>query len=81
MTKTGKEFSWLDLNATRVIATVIGVFFGLLATGMAFSVIMTGVGVISLAGAGRPAGALLREQTQGRLGPLAEEFERVLRLV
>jgi pimeloyl-ACP methyl ester carboxylesterase len=34
--------------------------------------------VISLAGAGRPAGALLREQTRGRLGPLAEEFEATL---
>ena len=35
--------------------------------------------VISLAGAGRPAGTLLREQTAGRLpGTLAKEFETVL---
>ena len=35
---------------TSVILSFIGVFLGLLATGMAFGIIMTGVGVISLAG-------------------------------
>ncbi|MBU2549941.1 MAG: efflux RND transporter permease subunit [Proteobacteria bacterium] len=33
-----------------VLLSLIGVFFGLLVTGMAFGVIMTGIGVISLAG-------------------------------
>ena len=33
-----------------VLLSLIGVFFGLLATNMAFGVIMTGIGVISLAG-------------------------------
>ncbi len=36
-------------------------------------------GVISLSGAGRPAGALLREQVAGRLpAELADDFERIL---
>lgn len=35
---------------TSVLLSLIGVFFGLLATGTAFGVIMTGIGVISLAG-------------------------------
>jgi CzcA family heavy metal efflux pump len=35
---------------TSVVLSFIGVFLGLLATGMAFGIIMTGVGVISLAG-------------------------------
>lgn len=35
---------------TSVLLSLIGVFTGLLVTGMAFGVIMTGVGVISLAG-------------------------------
>ncbi len=35
---------------TSVILSLIGVFFGLLITGTAFGIIMTGVGVISLAG-------------------------------
>jgi multidrug efflux pump len=35
---------------TSVILSFIGVFFGLLVTGMAFGVIMTGIGAISLAG-------------------------------
>lgn len=35
---------------TSVILSLIGVFFGLLITGTAFGVIMTGIGVISLAG-------------------------------
>jgi multidrug efflux pump len=35
---------------TSVLLSLIGVFFGLLITGTAFGVIMTGVGVISLAG-------------------------------
>lgn len=35
---------------TSVVLSLIGVFFGLMVTGMAFSIIMTGVGVISLAG-------------------------------
>lgn len=38
------------LILTAVILSTIGVFFGLLVTGQAFSVVMTGVGVISLAG-------------------------------
>ena len=35
---------------TSVLLSLIGVFFGLLVTGTAFGIIMTGVGVISLAG-------------------------------
>jgi len=35
---------------TSVILSLIGVFFGLLITGTAFGIIMTGIGVISLAG-------------------------------
>lgn len=35
---------------TSVLLSLIGVFFGLLVTGTAFGVIMTGIGVISLAG-------------------------------
>jgi len=35
---------------TSVLLSLIGVFFGLLITGTAFGVIMTGIGVISLAG-------------------------------
>ncbi len=35
---------------TSVVLSLIGVFFGLLVTGTAFGIIMTGVGVISLAG-------------------------------
>ncbi|MCG6881684.1 MAG: efflux RND transporter permease subunit [Deltaproteobacteria bacterium] len=35
---------------TSVLLSLIGVFFGLLVTNMAFGVIMTGIGVISLAG-------------------------------
>lgn len=35
---------------TSVLLSLIGVFFGLIATGTAFGVIMTGIGVISLAG-------------------------------
>jgi len=35
---------------TSVLLSLIGVFFGLLITGTAFGIIMTGVGVISLAG-------------------------------
>ena len=35
---------------TSVVLSLMGVFFGLLVTGTAFGVIMTGVGVISLAG-------------------------------
>lgn len=35
---------------TSVLLSLIGVFLGLLVTGMAFGIIMTGVGVISLAG-------------------------------
>ena len=35
---------------TSVVLSLIGVFFGLVITGMPFGVIMTGVGVISLAG-------------------------------
>ncbi|MBU1002814.1 MAG: efflux RND transporter permease subunit [Proteobacteria bacterium] len=35
---------------TSVVLSLIGVFIGLLVTGTAFSIIMTGVGVISLAG-------------------------------
>ncbi|MFC1833620.1 efflux RND transporter permease subunit [Thermodesulfobacteriota bacterium] len=35
---------------TSVVLSLIGVFLGLLVTGMAFGIIMTGVGVISLAG-------------------------------
>jgi multidrug efflux pump len=35
---------------TSVILSLIGVFFGLLVTGTAFGIIMTGIGVISLAG-------------------------------
>jgi len=35
---------------TSVVLSLIGVFTGLLVTGMAFGIIMTGVGVISLAG-------------------------------
>ena len=35
---------------TSVLLSLIGVFFGLLVTDMAFGIIMTGVGVISLAG-------------------------------
>jgi multidrug efflux pump len=35
---------------TSVVLSLVGVFFGLLVTGTAFGIIMTGVGVISLAG-------------------------------
>jgi multidrug efflux pump subunit AcrB len=35
---------------TSVLLSLIGVFFGLLVTNMAFGIIMTGIGVISLAG-------------------------------
>jgi len=35
---------------TSVLLSLIGVFFGLLVTGTAFGIIMTGIGVISLAG-------------------------------
>ncbi|MBU2499527.1 MAG: efflux RND transporter permease subunit, partial [Proteobacteria bacterium] len=35
---------------TSVLLSLIGVFFGLLVTGKAFGIIMTGIGVISLAG-------------------------------
>jgi multidrug efflux pump subunit AcrB len=35
---------------TSVLMSLIGVFFGLLVTGTAFGIIMTGIGVISLAG-------------------------------
>ncbi len=35
---------------TSVLLSLIGVFFGLLVTGMPFGIIMTGIGVISLAG-------------------------------
>jgi CzcA family heavy metal efflux pump len=35
---------------TSILLSLIGVFFGLLVTGTAFGIIMTGVGVISLAG-------------------------------
>ena len=35
---------------TSVLLSLIGIFFGLLVTGTAFGIIMTGVGVISLAG-------------------------------
>ncbi len=35
---------------TSVLLSLIGVFFGLLVSGLAFGVIMTGIGVISLAG-------------------------------
>ena len=35
---------------TSVLLSLIGVFFGLLATGRAFGIIMTGTGIISLAG-------------------------------
>jgi multidrug efflux pump subunit AcrB len=35
---------------TSVVLSLIGVFFGLLVTGTAFGIIMTGIGVISLAG-------------------------------
>ena len=35
---------------TSVVLSLVGVFIGLLVTGTAFGVIMTGIGVISLAG-------------------------------
>jgi multidrug efflux pump len=44
------SFSTPFIILTSVLLSLIGVFFGLLVTGTAFGIIMTGVGVISLAG-------------------------------
>jgi multidrug efflux pump len=44
------SFSTPFIILTSVLLSLIGVFFGLLVTGTAFGIIMTGVGIISLAG-------------------------------
>ncbi len=44
------SFSTPFIILTSVVLSLIGVFLGLLVTGMAFGIIMTGIGVISLAG-------------------------------
>jgi CzcA family heavy metal efflux pump len=62
-----------------VLFSLIGVFFGLLITGTAFGIIMTGIGVISLAGVVVNNAIVLIDYTNQLLARGLSSFEALLR--
>ena len=64
---------------TSVVLSLVGVFFGLLVTGTAFGIIMTGIGVISLAGVVVNNAIVLIDYYHQQLGKGMTSFEALMR--